>query len=88
IWHCFFRIPFQSIRNNMTPDKNQQGSSHSGQEQNEQVSHQTGTQYRPDWIIPDNGISSRDNNTSNNRQESQPDNSSIPLDNDETLGIP
>ncbi len=72
----------------MTPDKNQQGSTQSGQDQNEPVSNQTGTQYRPDWIIPDNGISSRNNNASNSRQDSQPDNSNIPMDNDETLGIP
>ena len=72
----------------MTPDKNQQSSSQSDQTQNEQLSQQSGNQYRPDWIIPDNGFSSRNNNPSRNQQDEQRDNSSMPMDNDETLGIP
>lgn len=72
----------------MTPDKNQQRSSQSDQGQNEQVSQQTGSQYRPDWIIPGNDTASKTSDSSKSRKDKQQDSPDIPKDNDETLGIP
>jgi hypothetical protein len=71
----------------MTPDKNQPSTIQNEENINEPVSHQQAPQHRPDWIIPDNGISSKNTNRSGKEQNSQQDNS-IPMDNDETLGIP
>lgn len=71
----------------MTPDKNQTGASQPNQDINDPVSNPQQSQHRPDWIIPDNGISSR-NTSSTEDQQRQPKEDSIPLDNDETLGIP
>jgi hypothetical protein len=72
----------------MIPDKNQQRAPQTDQEANQQVSSDQQTSYRPDWIIPDNGISSRSSNRSDHQSDDSQDNSSIPMNNDETLGIP
>lgn len=71
----------------MAPDKNQAGGSKTDQNTNEPVSNPQPSQHRPDWIIPDNGISSRRTPPAGDQQRDQQEDS-IPLDNDETLGIP
>lgn len=72
----------------MTPDKNQQVPLQADQPTSEPVSNQQASEYRPDWIFPETGTSSRDNNRPGNTQPGQPDNTNVPVDNDETLGIP
>lgn len=71
----------------MTQDKNKAGTSQTEQNANEPVNTPQPSQYRPDWIIPDNGSSSRNTRPSEDQQRS-PQQDSIPMDNDETLGIP
>lgn len=71
----------------MIPDKNQAGAPQKDQAPNEPVSNPQPTQYRPDWIIPDNGFSSRNANQEEGQQRNQQEDN-IPQDNDETLGIP
>jgi len=71
----------------MIPDKNQSGTSQPDQNTNEPVGNPQPSQHRPDWIIPDNGFSSRNTSSRKDQQRNQQDDS-IPLDNDETLGIP
>jgi hypothetical protein len=71
----------------MIPDKNQTGAPQKDQTISEPVSNPQPTKYRPDWIIPDNGLSSRNANPNEGQQRNQQEDN-IPQDNDETLGIP
>jgi len=71
----------------MTPDKNQAGASQTEQNTTEPISNPQPSQHRPDWIIPDNGLSSQNTNRTGDAQRNQQEDS-IPMDNDETLGIP
>ena len=77
----------------MTPDRTKQEDAQEHQSHsNEQSSTQnTAQQHRPDWIIPDNGTSSRNLNDLEERhgtRSGREGNSSIPMDNEDTLGIP
>ena len=71
----------------MIPDKNLTGAPQNDQTTSEPVSNPQPTEYRPDWIIPDNGLSSRNTNQKEGQQRPRQEND-IPQDNDETLGIP
>jgi replication initiation and membrane attachment protein DnaB len=82
-----------SFKNNvMNPERDQHTTNQANQRNSEGSNTQaTSQEHRPDWIIPDNGTSSRSNSSGEqNRgtQEGQQDHSSIPLDNEDTLGIP
>ncbi len=76
----------------MIPERNQPDANQAGQTNGEQPDTQaTSQKYRPDWIIPDNGTSSRNNHPSernNSGEEESHPKSSIPMNNEDTLGIP